>query len=139
MQRQVLSQFKDEKKLMSTIRFHRILWLGAISIACVVGLIIYTLPSGTGEYQHDPNHHYRADAKALQRRTLTGKQVQYLEFQVESTANQTVIWQATYYPATADEWVDYGDRSTQFIHWNDRSSAVSFTLSNQRVLTVPVP
>lgn len=112
--------------------------MGAVIIACVIGLIIYTLPSGTGEYQQAPNDRYRANAKAL-RRTLTGQQVQYLKFQVESTANQTVIWQATYYPAMADEWLDYGDRSTQFIRWNDRSSAISFTLSNQRVLTIPVP
>ncbi|WP_193198959.1 hypothetical protein [Nostoc sp. MG11] len=124
---------------MSTTRFRRILWLGAISIACVVGLMIYTWPSGTGEYQHTPDQRYRADAKALQRRTLTGKQIHYLEFQVESTADQTVIWQATYYPATTDEWIDYGDRSIQFIHWNDSNTAVSFTLPNQRVLTVPVP
>ncbi|MBW4689345.1 MAG: hypothetical protein KME40_30705 [Komarekiella atlantica HA4396-MV6] len=124
---------------MSTKGFYRILWLSAIGIVCAVGLIIYTMPSGTGEYQHTPNNQYRADAKVLERRTLTGRQVRYLEFQVKSTANQTVIWQATYYPATADEWIDYGDRSIQFIHWNDSNTAVSFTLPNQRVLTVPVP
>ncbi|MEH2293330.1 hypothetical protein [Nostoc sp.] len=75
---------------MSTTRFHRILWLGAI-----VGLIIYTLPSGTGEYQQALNHRYHPDAKALQCRTLTGKQLHYLEFQIKSTANQAAIWQAT--------------------------------------------
>lgn len=124
---------------MSTIWFRRSLWLSAISIACVGGLAIYTLPIGTGEYQDSPNHRYHATATTLQRRTFTGEQVHYLKFQVESTVNKTMIWRTIYYPATADGWVDYGDRRTQFIHWNDRSSAVSFTLSNQRVLTVPVP
>ena len=123
---------------MSTVWFRRSLWLGALGIGCAGGLAVYTLPNGTGEYQDAPNHRYRATGKTLQRRTLTGEQ-HYLEFRVESAANRTVIWQTIYYPATADGWVDYGDRRTQFIHWNDRSSAVSFTLSNQRVLTVPVP
>lgn len=126
---------------MSTIWFRRSLWLSAIGIACVGGLAIYiyTLSYGTGEYKDAPNRRYRAHAKTMQRRTLTGEQVHYLEFQVKSTVNQTMIWQTIYYPATADGWIDYGDRRTQFIHWNERSSAVSFTLSNQGVLTVPVP
>ena len=129
------------KKLMSTIWFRRSLWLSVISIACVGGLAlyIYTVPIATGEYRDAPNHLYSAHAKTWQRHTFTGDPVHYLEFQVESTVNQTMIWRTIYYPATAGGWVDYGDRRTQFIHWNDRSSAVSFTLSNQRVLTVPVP
>ena len=126
---------------MSTVWFRRRLWLSAISIACAGGLTIYiyTLPNGTGEYQEAPNHRYRATAQSMQRRTFTGEQIRYLEFRVESTVNRTIIWRTIYYPATADGWVELGSRSTQFIHWNDRSSAVSFTLSNQRVLTVPVP
>jgi len=111
-----------------------------------VGAILWSLPTGTGEYQSAPNNKYTAHLSHLSRGTWRGRRADYAEATVVDAQTGKVLWHMQYEP-TGTTLPDYGDREKHFIQWVGDSSSVTFFLGSggsankttKQKITVPVP
>lgn len=116
-----------------------------VGAAFVFGALLWSLPTGSGEYQIAPNKKWSAHLSHLSRGTWREKRADYAEALVVDAQTGGVLWRMEYaplLPSAAAALPDYGDRDKHFIKWADDSASVTFFFGGaaaKRTVTVPVP
>jgi hypothetical protein len=115
-----------------------------VGIAVIVGLIVilvvlWTSPSGMGDYRVSPNGKYTAHAMNMSTGAFLGKPSRYIEISVEETSTHREIWRIIHHPSDNAKVPDYGIRGIKFVEWAADSGSVTIPIASDDKLVLSIP